>query len=289
MRHRVFDHFFIVATVCALTLGSCAKRQELREPESLYEAPAYEDGVPEVTVPILKDAIFFESIKGVSSEVNVKVLKEEKKLGTFKGVFAFLSPDLMRLRVFDPFGSTILDLLQSGSMLQVLLPANNVLYEGEAPSIGIPKGLLYSIEEKRDGYILYGFLSPKDEKEGAKGSKPPPAGDEERAKPPDDSNNEEGSLTPFSLARKYFFSRSLHNTGVSVYTDGRMFVAIGLGRYSGSLPARMRLAFFNGFSVEMELTDAEADPDIPAEYFIPFAHEDRLVLPLRSLYEKLGP
>lgn len=231
----------------ALALASCAPKPAVRivEPLEAIEGP--------ITVDALKESILFEDLKSVASEVKVKVSMGEKKLGTFKGIFAYAHPGFLSLSVFDPFGFTAVEVAASGHRVQIHVPASNVLYEGRMPSIGLTNGLLLSKEEKNGGIFLYAFRAGQDSLE---------------------------------LERKYTFSRygsGFRNTGSYVYKDGRVFIGMEFGAYSGKLPRMIRMSFINGFTAEIELLDPDVDADIPVEYFAPFGHEGKRVLPLESL------
>lgn len=232
--------------VLCLMLFSCAGKQVLQPPETVkpFEGP--------VTVNVLKERLFFQSIGTLSSEVSVRVFRGRKKMGTFQGVFAYMFPDSIKLRVFDPFGLTAMEMLTSGTMIQVFIPQDNLLYEGNIPSLRMPPGSLYSIEETKAGYILYAFR---------------PGGD------------------TLELTGKHsFLRRTLLNTAVSVYRNGRRFISINFDDFSQTVPMSIRMSFFNGFVMEMTLKEPEINEEIPPEYFEPLGHQGRSVLPVQLLY-----
>jgi|Deesub1362A_J573_1020465.scaffolds.fasta_scaffold00077_4 hypothetical protein len=235
---------FSLIALCFI-LVSCAKRRVVKPPEAVkpYEGP--------VTVEVLKGFLVFKDIDSLSSEVRVKVFKKGERLGKFRGVFVYVSPDAMRLRLFDPFGFTVMDMVSQGAFMQVFIPRKNVLYEGKT-LLFMSSDLRYSMEEKEDRYVLYA--------------------------------RRQGNGV-MELVREYSFDRlTLLNTGISVYRDGRKFAEFRFDNFYGRVPGVIKGVFLNGFAVEMTLEETEIDADIPAGYFSPIEHEDKRVLPLQLLF-----
>ena len=256
---------FIFILLC-LILSSCAKKQVVRPPEvRAFEGP--------VTVEVLKGSVLFSNIDTMKSEVDVRVFKGDKKIGRFKGVFAYRFPDSMKLRVFDPFGFTAMDMLTSGTLLQVLIPQSNFLYVGKIPSLKLPPGLLYSMERGKYEYVLYAFSTGVVDPAAAKAM----AGMSAEASG--------GGGQDLELRGKYSFRRrTLQNTGVSVYKNGERFIGMAFDDFSGKLPMFMRLSFLNGFVAEMRLKEPVINSEITPRYFEPYEHKDRRVMPIQWLY-----
>ncbi|GAB4390077.1 MAG: hypothetical protein Kow0025_19630 [Thermodesulfovibrionales bacterium] len=223
-------------------LYACVRVERVRPPEPA--APPVYKG--RVAVEQLKGAYVFGGMDTLKSQVNVKVRTEEESLGTFKGVFAYMSPDLMRLRLFGPVGMDAVELLASGTLVQFYVPNKKTIYEGRAAPFAIPREARFSVVETPDGYTLYAFR---------------PGGSME-------------------LLGEYSFDRSLRQVGMVVYKDRQKLVEVEFGDYSGRLPGAMKFSFFNGYVMDMTLVGPVVDSDIPREYFSPLRHEGRKVLPI---------
>jgi hypothetical protein len=224
---------------------------EVAEPDE----PAIEGPV---TVERLRDALLYNRIRSIRSEVDVRVRKDGKKKGSFKGAFLYGSPGSIRLRLYDPFGETVMDMVKSGSMMQVYLPTSNTLFEGRTPPLGLPPDALFGMEEYEDSYVLYVFRP--------------------------------GSDAPgrdiMELASKYYFSRrTLRNTRMVIYANGGRFMEISLEAYSGRAPGRMELSFFNGFSLILDLKEPSVDSGLSREFFAPMPHNGKYVQPLHPLFK----
>jgi hypothetical protein len=228
--------------VFALALSSCVSIQTARP---RLPAPPTAEGP--VTADALSRSYVFGGMKTFKSEVNVSVFNEEGRVGTFKGVFAYMSPDSMRLRLFGPVGMNAVEMLASGRLMQLYVPNKKTLYEGRAPSLAIPQGMVYSVEETADGYVLYAFR---------------PGG------------------ASLELVGKYSFDRSLRQTGLSVYTDRKRFIDVRFGDFSGRVPGTMKITFFNGYVMDASLVRPVVDADIPQEYFRPMSHDGKNVRPI---------
>jgi hypothetical protein len=203
-----------------------------------------------VSAETLRGSHVFRGIRTMKSEVNVKVYREGERMGTFKGVFAYMSPDSMRLRLFGPVGFEAVEMLASGSLMQLYLPNKKTLYEGKALPLAVPPGMLYSVEEEGEEYILYAFR---------------PSGDS------------------LELMGKYTFDSSLRNTGIIVYRDRKRFIDIIFGDFSEALPGFMSVSFSDRYVLEMVFIKPAIDGEIPPEYFKPLGHEGKAVQPIGNI------
>jgi hypothetical protein len=240
----IIKKLITLCLVCFLLL-SCAKKPAVRPPEPVepYEGP--------VNVEVLKDFLVFSTMKAVQSEVDVKVLRGEKKMGKSRGVFLFEAPGSMRLRLFGPFGATVMDMVVASETMQVYIPRSNILYEGKSPTFGLPSGAAFSMEKAVEGYVLHAFR---------------PKGD------------------GLELVGRYYFDPvTLRNTGMTAFREGMRFMEADFGEFSGSAPMFIRMSFFNGFVMEMSLREPEFGEEARGDYFMPISHGGKRVLPLQSL------
>jgi hypothetical protein len=219
-------------------------------------APLPEDEIATgpVTETRLVENIFFNRIASLASEVDVSVLKEGKARSKLKGVFLFGSPGLVRVRLYDPFGGTVMDLFKLGSHMQVGLPLSGVLYDGQTPPIGLPPDALYSMEEEKGRYILTVHR---------------PRGD--------------GSAIVDIVSRFTFDKRTLRNTGMVHFIDGREFMLMTFGDYAGRVPGTIGISFFNGFGLSLRMLDPQTDIPIPAEARATIPEGSKRILKLWSL------
>lgn len=237
---RSFIFFWLAAGLFALS--SCVRLETVR-PYEPSGPPVYEG---KVGVDQLRGAYVFHGIDTFKSQVNVKVTNGGDDLGTFKGVFAYMSPDLMRLRLFGPVGLDAVEMLASGSLMQLYVPNKKTIYEGRAAPLAIPRDARFSVVETAKGYVLYAFR---------RGSS-------------------------MELIGEYAFDSALRQTGMAVYKDRRRFLEIDFGDYSGRLPGSMRISFFSGYVMDVTFLRPVVNSDIPREYFSPLGHKGRKVVPI---------
>ena len=225
-------------------LSSCAPRSVRPAAElSPYEGP--------VTVEVLKDFVVFKKTRTLRSELDVKVISANGRTGRLSGVLLYEYPHNVRLRLYDPFGTTVVDAVHAEGLLQLYLPLKRYLYEEATPVVD--GGLSYSMEEneEEDEYALNVFAR-------AGGSR-------------------------VILARHVFDHRTLRQKSVYVYRRGENFLRIVLAESSGELPLAARLDLYGGYSMELRLIDPEPGADLPLEAFWPITHDGKRVLPLRLL------
>jgi hypothetical protein len=236
-----------LAALCLFIL-SCTLRPSVAPPEAVRPP------LPgPVTVETLKASHVFKGIRTMKSEVTVRVYREGERMGTFKGVFAYMAPDSMRLRLFGPVGFEAVEMLAADGLMQLYLPNKKTLYEGRALSLKVPSGMLYSVEEEGDEYILYALR---------------------------------GAGSSLELVGKYAFDSSLRNTGITVYRDRRSFIEVVFGDFSQVLPGFMSVSFSGRYIMEMVFVNPSVNSEIPPEYFRPFRHEGKTVRPIGDILSK---
>jgi outer membrane lipoprotein-sorting protein len=229
-------------------LGSCAKRQVVVAP------PVPEEYRGPVNVEVLKESAAFQGISSVRSTVQVRAHSFGEKMGTFKGVFLFQSPDNVRLKLLSPMGLTAMDVVMSAGGMELFLANKKTVYTGDSFSFGIKDKAFYGLEESRDSYVLYAF-TPR-----------------------------EGVM---EIAGKYSYDKfTLRNTGITAYRKGMETLGILLADYRGRLPFFMRFAFFNGLVLEMTLEDPELGIEVPQKFFEPLEKDGKKVLPLEALFRQ---
>lgn len=227
---------------------SCAPRKP-RLVLSLAEVPPYEGPV---TVEVLRDAMALKGISGLKSEARVSVKRGRKGLGTYKGSLAFENPDLLRVRVYGTLATTGLEAVHALGLLQIYLPQEGVLYEGESPAVG--DDLTYSIRDKGGDYVLFVHR-------------------------------------PYNgaprLRASYIFDRkTLLNKEINFYDEGERYMRIRFARYFNGLPMSSRVDLYGGYSADIELIDPEPVADLPDVLFEPIPHGEVRILPLKRIVKQ---
>jgi hypothetical protein len=225
--------------VC-IALLSCAPA--LRVPE----APTYEGPVD---VEVLKDRRILKNIKTLRSEVKVKFKRGKKSLGSFKGALLFENPESIRLRVYSPIGSGGVDIVHLNSLLQIFIPDQGVLYEGQSPATKTE--LSYYMESKDSHYKLFAL---KAEDWGT------------------------------SVYASYSYDkRALLNKKITMYKGSESFVVMRFRDFIDGVPMRAKLDLFNGYAMYIDLIEPEINVDISPEFFELYGHGGLTVLPLERI------
>jgi hypothetical protein len=242
---RRLSRITVHLSVLCILLSSCAKEHAVGPigPELPFRGP--------VTIQALRDNLLFNTVSAIRSEVRARVFKDNKNLGRFSGVILFRSPGHMRLRIFDLFGSTVMDMVSDPELMQISIPAKGLLYEGETSMFGAPPKAKYSMENGEDHHVLYAF-----------------------------KNSDSGIER---LGKYSFDPLTLRNTGMTSYLNGMEFMTAGFDRFSGPVPMFISISFFNGFVIEMTLDEPELNGDIPDGNFSPVPAHGNSLLPLESL------
>jgi hypothetical protein len=242
----------ILSALLLALLLSCAKRPAVKPP--VADLPAVEGPV---TIQRLIDSLLYSKVRSIRSEVSITAKKDGDTKGRFMGALVYVSPGSIRLRAYDPFGETVMDMVKSGSMMQVYLPQSYALYEGWTPPLGLPPDALFGMEETVDTCILYVFRPGREDK----------------------------GPQAMELASKHFFQRrTLLNTGMVIFAGGKRFMEIRLGDHSGHVPGSMEFTFFNGFTLSMSLNEPSIDSDLSPTLFSPIPHGTKHVQSIKALF-----
>lgn len=262
--------FFLIALVSLQ--ASCVKKETLRPALPAEKKTAVlAKGAP-VTVETLRDSIIFSAIGSLRSEVSVQVFRNGQFHSSYEGLLSYQSPGQANIRLFAPLGLTAADIVLSDNLMQVYIPLKNLLYEGKIPAFIEQAGVIYSMEETKEGYTLYTFKGTVAEEEGA---------------------------APFiELTGKYEFAaaadasggKMLLNTGISTHGKGKRFADIVFSDWAVTglkeavpLPLSVNISF-GGFSLDMKLLEPELNTGISGDYFKPKDHEGKDVKPLKNLF-----
>lgn len=252
VRRRI--NCLIILFLCLLSF-SCTKKQIVKSIEKPLEKT--------ITVETLRDSIVFKEIKTLKSEVTVRAFKGEEITGRFNGVFVYMEPDSVNIRLFGPMGLNMTEVTITKGLFQVYIPYRNILFESRG--IGttwsfnnlLEVDFIYSLEEAEDKYILYVF------------------------KP-------HGNVA--EIISKYAFKKhTLLNTSISFYDRGKQFMEIAFEDFSERIPRTMKIFFYHGFGMEITMKNPSLNTEIPEDYFKPISHNGKNVKPIQDLFLNLTP
>jgi outer membrane lipoprotein-sorting protein len=246
-------YLFFAIFLC-LSLVSCAKKEVLRRVElEPYKGP--------VTVDVLKRAVGFGDVRSIKALADVTISKKGKREGSLNGVFGYKAPGKIRINLFGPFGLTVTEILISGELLQLSVPAKNTLYEWNSPEVSFT-GLMnnrfnYGMAEEGELYVL---LAHKTDEQASE------------------------------MTVKYFFDRTyLLNRQISFWKDGAEEIKAEFYAFNGRVPEQTRLSFSNGSSINVFLQEPEFDSEIPDEYFRAIEHGEKEIRPFQEVFKRFAP
>ncbi|MEW6215778.1 MAG: hypothetical protein AB1478_11370 [Nitrospirota bacterium] len=264
MRFKLFLLFLLI-------LSACAKKEVLR-----YIPPQLP--VEEVSTEALLKRTDFSNLNTVKASVKLDIQHKEQSKGTFSGVLLYSHPDRLNLRIFGPFGLTVMEALFLEGTLQVLITPTDTLYSGTTPfDTLLPDhdsfvNSIKFLEEMDNAYILYiaGAVQTDISPRHTKGL---------------ENELEKGGVRGFdsdlTLKAKYFFSKAdLSLNAVELYAGGKKqvrIVRIEIYRTEGLVPSdvgiRIKDAFFH-----LELKDIEINKDLKDDCFSPLEASHKLPL-----------
>lgn len=236
-----------------LILSACAKKEALR-----YTPP--QQLTQEVSTEALLKEVGLFTTNTLKASVKLNIQHKGQSRGTSSGVLLYSHPDRLNMRIFGPFGLTVMEALFLKGTLQVLITPEDTLYSGTTPFDRLlpdPGTLLNSmkfLEEADDLYILY-ILTQN-------GSEP-------------------------KLKAKYFFDRAdLSWKAVEIYSDRKRLARVDIYKTEGTVPSdvgiRIRDTLFH-----LELKDIEINKDLKDGSFSPL--EASYKLPLSEFLRGLEP
>ncbi|MCK4911857.1 MAG: hypothetical protein KAR83_09445 [Thermodesulfovibrionales bacterium] len=203
----------------------------------------------DVTVESLKKKRAFEGVPALRGEVRVRIKRDGRKVGGFKGALAYRPPDTMRLRMLTPFGTTAADLVRVVGRTEVFVPGKERLYVGWTPPLKEPVGAEYS------AYIDNGWPVLDVTSKG-------------------------------ELASRYRFDPATgKNISIEAFSggEGQRALEVRFSVYDGNVPGII-VFDFGGLEIEIEMEFPEVVEGLEDRLFHPFEKEDREILPLEALF-----
>lgn len=210
-----------------------------------------------VTIELLKDSRVFKNITSVKSVVSVKVLHGDDSKGEFNGIFVYKTPDKTNIRIFGPMGLNAMQMNIAGTSLQIYIPPKNLIYEGTLPfaigDLSEPE-YKYSFEELKEKYILYVLKN---------------------------------SGSSLELAGKYNFEKdTLFNTSTYFYSNGKQMMEITCNDFVDGVPKFIKMAFSNGFAMELTMKEPYLNTNIPDDYFEPVDKAEKQIKNILEFVDK---
>lgn len=234
------------AAFIILLLFGCAKKEVLR-------GPPLEPLPPVITSNDLIKRMDFSHIRTVKASVKAKLIYKGESMGTYSGVFLFENPGRLKLKFFGPFGITTVESLFDNSTLQILIPSEDILYEGALPF----KNLLPDIKSLQDGRISL------NEVEGLYAL----------------HIYEEGNQNPSIRESYYFETESLRLKRIVILSEEDGHVTISINGLNKGFPSWMDVAT-DEITVQLRLKDIMINEGITDEVFIPLSAQRQLPLSL---------
>ena len=230
-----------IIIISAIIMSACSIRPRV---VVAPEPPRFE-----VTVESLMKRRAFEGVQGLRSEVKVRITRNGRKVGGFKGALAYRPPDTMRLRMFTPFGTTAADLVRVVGRTEVYVPGKERVYVGWTPPLRAPEDAQYQAG-LYEGWPVLDVTS--------KGE----------------------------LAVRYRYDPATgKNTSIEAFSggEGKRALEVRLSEYDGPVPGKI-VFDFGGIAIEMKLEMPDIVEGLEDRLFHPFQKEDREILPLDALF-----
>ncbi len=235
-----FRGIFIIV-IAVFIMSACSIRQRV---VVAPEPPRFE-----VTVESLKKRRAFQGVQGLRSEVKVRITRDGRKVGGFRGALAYRPPDTMRLRMFTPFGTTAADLVRVVGRTEVYVPGKARVYVGWTPPLRAPEDAQYQAGMDKGWPVL--DVTSKGE-----------------------------------LSVRYRYDPATgKNTSIEAFSggEGKRALEVRLSEYDGSVPGNI-VFDFGRIAIEMKLEMPEIVEGLEDRLFHPFQKEDMEIFPLEALF-----
>ncbi len=240
LEYHVKSRVIFIIIISAFIMSACSLRPQVAK------APP---GPPrfEVTVETLMKRRAFEGVPALRAEVAVRITRDGRKVGRFKGALAYRPPDTMRLRMFTPFGTTAADLVRVVGRTEVYVPGKERVYVGWTPPLRAPEDAQYQAGMDKGWPVL--------------------------------EVTSKGVLS----VRYRFDPATGKNISIEAFSDGKRALEVRLSEYDGSVPGII-VFDFGGIAIEMELEIPEIVDGLEDRLFHPFKKEDMEIFPLNALF-----
>ena len=229
-------------------LLSCAKKEVIRPPLP-----------PEAITPeLLIEAVSYDHIDTLSSELRVRIYRDEEPFAYLTGVVSYKRPALLASTFLGPLGVTVMKLVVADNSVEILLPGKEVLYTSSmtlSPLLPDAQALAQwprDVSESEDDYILTLY-----------------AGSGE------------------TIARYYFAKETLENHTVEKFAGGKLLMRMEISeRGPNNVPLKFSIITGQSrFSVVQ--TNVVVNGEIPEASFTRLSAPKRL--PLQDLFRALAP
>ncbi|MEK6692072.1 MAG: hypothetical protein AABY44_01440 [Nitrospirota bacterium] len=224
-----------------------------------------------VTAENLKGIITESAFKAAKTTFDISIYKNDEPRGEFQGVSAFKAPDRFTFKIFGPLGLTIFDAIGTDNILQLYIPSNDELYQGNLPQdtwliFGIlDNSCQYAMEETAEGYILYLLKAEtRNEKQETRiinnsSLVTEPALSLSKGH---SSLSKEDSLS--IRAKFYFDKKELKHRRIDILQDGRTQFRVEINEFRHNFPLHMTFYFPSGITIVIKNKEIKLD-EIPSE------------------------
>jgi outer membrane lipoprotein-sorting protein len=191
-----------------------------------------------VTAEHLKGIITESPFKTAKTTFDISIYKDNEPRGEFQGVSALKAPDRFTFKLFGLFGLTIFDVIGKDNTLQLYVPSNDELYQGDLPrDTWLIFGILedryrYVMEDINDYYILYLL------------------------------DNEDNSL---SIRAKFYFDKTeLKQRKIDILKNGKTQFRAEINEFRDNFPLHMTFYFPSGITIVIKNKEIKLN-EIPSE------------------------
>lgn len=229
-------------------LLSCARKEMVRPP------------LPPggITPELLIGAISYDQISTLSSELRVRIYRDEEPFAYLSGIVSYRRPALLASTLLGPFGVTVMKLVVADDTIEVLLPDKDILYTASlklSPLLPDSRTLAQwpsDVSQSDDDYILT-------------------------------LHSHSGE----TIARYYFAKDTLENHTVEKYTGGKLVMRMIITK-RGPYNVPLKFSILTGqsrFSVVQ--SNVIVNGELPDATFARLSAAKRM--PLQDLFRSLAP